>query len=154
MLGFYCRNIKEFTKRIYGINNKQFTERIYYSNYKNLLRGTNIKTQQQIINIIYPGKPLNPGKNPTNEISLYIGQNPGQSGQVSLHHSPPGLTLQWSLPSLFIGSITCNTMSCKPWVHKTMFPKTTTIYPSQHWLYPESCLANNSPLKLDLGFLD
>ena len=31
----------------------------------------------------------------------------------------------------------------KPWVHKTMYPKTTTIYPSQHWLYLKSCLPNS-----------
>ena len=36
-------------------------------------------------------KPQTLGKTHPNEISLSIGQNPGQSDQVSLHRSPPGL---------------------------------------------------------------
>ena len=60
--------------------------------------------QQQNISInidVYQGKPQTPGKNPTNEISLNIGQNFGQSGQVSLHCSPPGLHYNEVFPTFY-----------------------------------------------------
>ena len=90
--------------------------------------------QQQIINIntyVYLGKPQTPGKNPTNEISLNIGQNPGQSCQVSFHRSPPSLHYSEVFPA-FYRLHYMQYHGLKPWVHNTMCPKTTTIYPSQH----------------------
>ena len=46
-------------------------------------------------------KPQTLGKNPTNEISLNISQNPGQSSQVSLHHSPLGLHYNEVFPAFY-----------------------------------------------------
>ena len=79
MLGIIAA-IKIFTERIIHIQNP----------------ATNHKHKHRCLS----NKTPNLGKNPTNEISLTIGQNPDQSDQVSLHRSPPGLHYNEVFPAL------------------------------------------------------
>ena len=67
-----------------------------------------------------------PGKTHPNETSLALAKTMADLAMWAFtSHIQAYITMKSSEP--FIGSITCNTMILKPWVHNTMCPKTIIV---------------------------